>query len=160
MRNGCGKITFVISARSFRTLFSILCVGAAALLAGCAENPTGPSSGAPFSQVDLRIGTGADALSGKSVIVNYTGWLYDPTKTDGKGLQFDSSVGLTPLTFTIGAGQVIEGFDRGVIGMKVGGARRIVIPPSLGYGAVRNNSIPPYSTLVFEIELMEVVETQ
>lgn len=129
-------------------------------LAACAENPSGPSSGAPYSQVDLRLGTGADAVTGKNVVVNYTGWLYDPTKADGKGLQFDSSVGLTPLTFTVGSGQVIEGFDRGVTGMKVGGARRVVIPPSMGYGASRNNSIPPYATLVFEIELVEVVETQ
>jgi FKBP-type peptidyl-prolyl cis-trans isomerase FkpA len=135
-------------------------VAIAAGLAACAETPTGPSSGAPYSQVDLRLGTGAEAVTGKNVIVNYTGWLYDPTKTDGKGLQFDTSVGATPLTFTLGTGQVIQGFDRGVTGMKVGGARRIVMPPSLGYGASRNNSIPPYSTLVFEIELVEVVETQ
>lgn len=129
-------------------------------LAGCTEAPTGPSSGAPYSQVDLRLGTGADAVSGKNVVVNYTGWLYDPTKTDGKGLQFDTSVGVTPLTFTLGSGQVIQGFDRGITGMKVGGARRVVIPPSLGYGASRNNSIPPYATLVFEVELIEIVETQ
>ena len=128
--------------------------------AACAETPTGPSSGAPYSQVDLRLGTGTEAVTGKNVVVNYTGWLYDPSKTDGKGLQFDSSVGATPLPFTVGSGQVIEGFDRGVTGMRVGGARRIVIPPSLGYGAARNNSIPPYSTLVFEVELVEIVETQ
>ena len=135
-----------------------MCVALA--LAACAETPSGPSTGAPYSQVDLRLGTGADAATGKSVIVNYTGWLYDPSKTDGKGLQFDSSVGLTPLTFTVGSGQVIQGFDRGVTGMKAGGARRVIIPPSLGYGASRNSSIPPYATLVFEIELVEVVEPQ
>jgi FKBP-type peptidyl-prolyl cis-trans isomerase FkpA len=129
-------------------------------LAACAESPTGPSSGAPYSQVDLRLGTGADALSGKNVVVNYTGWLYDPSKTDGKGLQFDSSVGQTPLNFTLGTGAVIEGFDRGVTGMKVGGARRVIIPPSLGYGPSRNNSIPPYATLVFEVELVEIIEPQ
>ena len=128
-------------------------------LSACAETPTGPSSGAPYSQLDLRLGTGADAVTGKSVVVDYTGWLYDPSKADGKGQQFDSSVGLTPLTFTVGSGQVIQGFDRGVNGMKVGGARRVVIPPSLGYGGARNNAIPPYATLVFDIELVEVVET-
>lgn len=139
----------------------MLVVSAAAFgLAACAETPTGPSSGAPYSQVDLRLGTGADAVTGKSVIVNYTGWLYDPTKTDGKGLQFDTSVGGDPLTFTVGSGQVIQGFDRGVTGMKAGGARRVVIPPSLAYGGARQNSIPPFSTLVFEIELVEVVATQ
>jgi len=150
----------VIPARPLRLLLWICAVAGAVGLTACAEAPSGPSTGAPYSQLDLRLGTGADALSGKNVVVNYTGWLYDPSKTDGKGLQFDSSVGSTPLTFTVGTGQVIEGFDRGVTGMKVGGARRVVIPPSLGYGASRNNSIPPYATLVFEIELVEVVETQ
>lgn len=139
---------------------ALLCLAGALGLAGCAEGPTGPSSSAPYSQVDLRLGTGADAETGRSVVVNYTGWLYDPTKADGKGLQFDTSVGLTPLTFTLGSGHVIQGFDRGVTGMKVGGARRVVIPSSLGYGAARASSIPPYATLVFEIELVEVVQPQ
>jgi FKBP-type peptidyl-prolyl cis-trans isomerase FkpA len=143
-----------------RVLRSLVCLAAVCSLTACADSPTGPSSGAPYSQVDLRLGTGADAVTGKNVVVNYTGWLYDPTKTDGKGLQFDTSIGATPLTFTIGSGQVIQGFDRGVSGMKVGGARRIVVPPSLGYGASRNGSIPPFSTLVFEVELVEIVEPQ
>ena len=143
-----------------RRLVVVTCAVLALGLAACAESPTGPSSGAPYSQVDLRLGTGADALSGKNVVVNYTGWLYDPSKTDGKGLQFDSSVGQTPLNFTLGTGSVIEGFDRGVTGMKVGGARRVIIPPSLGYGPSRNNSIPPYATLVFEVELVEIIEPQ
>jgi FKBP-type peptidyl-prolyl cis-trans isomerase FkpA len=150
----------VIPVRSLRQLLSILFIAGALGLAGCAEAPTGPSSSAPYSQVDLRLGSGADAVTGRSVVVNYTGWLYDPTKTDGKGLQFDTSVGGTPLTFTLGTGQVIEGFDRGVTGMKVGGARRIVVPSSMAYGPSRNNSIPPFATLVFEIELVEVVEPQ
>lgn len=138
----------------------MVCLAAALTVAACAESPTGPSSGAPYSQVDLRIGTGADAVAGKNVVVNYTGWLYDPTKADGKGLQFDTSVGGTPLTFAVGSGGVIQGFDRGVTGMKVGGARRVIVPPSLGYGGARNGSIPPFATLVFEIELVEIVETQ
>jgi FKBP-type peptidyl-prolyl cis-trans isomerase FkpA len=146
----------VILALPLRRLVVTACAALAVGLAACAEGPTGPSSGAPYRQVDLRLGTGADAVAGKNVVVNYTGWLYDPTKTDGKGLQFDTSVGATPLTFTLGSGQVIAGFDRGVTGMKVGGARRIVIPPSLGDGAARNNAIPPYATLVFEIELVDV----
>ena len=86
--------------------------------------------------------------------VNYTGWLYDPTKPDQKGLVFDTSIGQTPFTFTLGAGQVIKGWDVGVPGMNVGGVRRLVIPPSLGYGASRSGPIPPNSTLVFEIELV------
>ena len=124
--------------------------------AGCSDSATAPSTFAPYSQVDLRLGTGTEAASGTVVSVNYTGFLYDPTQPDGKGLVFDTSLTSTPLSFTLGAGQVIQGFDRGVTGMKVGGARRIVIPPSLGYGASRNNSIPPYATLVFDIDLLDV----
>jgi FKBP-type peptidyl-prolyl cis-trans isomerase len=141
--------------RNFLTLaVCALFVGAAA----CADGPTTPSSSAPFSQLDLRLGTGTDATAGRTVKVHYTGWLYDGGKTDLKGLQFDSSAGLDPLSFVLGAGGVIEGFDRGVTGMKAGGIRRIVIPPSLGYGSSRNNSIPASATLVFEVELLEATD--
>jgi FKBP-type peptidyl-prolyl cis-trans isomerase FkpA len=127
------------------------------LVAGCDTGTTGPSSTAPFSQVDLRVGTGAEAAAGNALTVNYTGWLYDPTKPDLKGLQFDTSANSTaPFTFTLGVQQVIQGWDQGIAGMKVGGIRKLVIPPSLGYGGVRNQSIPPYTTLVFEIELVDV----
>ena len=131
-------------------------MAAALLAAGCSNNPTGPSSSAPFSQVDLLVGTGTAAASGNNITVNYTGWLYDPSKPDKKGLQFDSSVNTTPFVFTLGGGQVIQGWDQGLVGMKVGGIRRLVIPASLAYGAVRNNSIPAYATLVFDIELLDV----
>jgi FKBP-type peptidyl-prolyl cis-trans isomerase FkpA len=124
--------------------------------AACGGTSTGPSSTAPFSQVDLRLGTGAEATTGRTLTVNYTGWLYDPTKADLKGLQFDTSQGKTAFTFTLGARQVIAGWDQGLVGMKVGGIRRLIIPPSLAYGSIRNSSIPPYSTLVFEIELLDV----
>ena len=131
------------------------------LLAGCGATTTGPSSTAPFSQVDLRLGTGTEATVGKVLTVNYTGWLYDPTKTDLKGLQFDTSANsATPFSFTLGGQQVIQGWDQGLVGLKVGGIRKLVIPPSLAYGAVRNNSIPPYTTLVFEIELLDVEDSQ
>lgn len=124
--------------------------------AGCGDTATGPSSLAPFSQVDLRLGTGAEAAPGNLLTVNYTGWLYDPTKADSKGLQFDTSAGTPGFTFTLGIQQVIAGWDQGLAGMKVGGVRKLVIPPSLAYGGVRNNSIPPFTTLIFEVELMEV----
>lgn len=129
-------------------------------VAGCADGPTSPSTSAPFSQVDLRLGTGAGAISGKTVSVHYTGWLYEASSTDLKGLQFDSSAGLNPLVFILGTGSVIEGFDRGTTGMKVGGIRRIVIPPSLGYGSARNSTIPASATLVFEVELVEIIEPE
>ena len=78
--------------------------------------------------------------------------------TEQKGRQFDSSIGQTPFTFTLGAGQVIAGFDRGASGMKVGGQRRVIVPPDLGYGSVgsQGGGIPPNATLVFDIELLEV----
>jgi FKBP-type peptidyl-prolyl cis-trans isomerase FkpA len=110
----------------------------------------------PFSQTDLSIGTGTEATAGKVLTVNYTGWLYDATKPDRKGLQVDSSVGGTPFSFTLGIGQVIPGWDQGLPGMKVGGARRLVIPSSLAYGSVRRGPIPPFATLVFEIDLLDV----
>ena len=124
--------------------------------AGCGPTPTTPSAGAPFSLTELRLGTGADAVSGRSLTAHYTGWLYDATKPDQKGLQFETSVGATPLTFTLGAGQVIPGLEQGMTGMKAGGARRVVIPSSLGYGATRSGPIPPFSTIIFDVDLLEV----
>jgi FKBP-type peptidyl-prolyl cis-trans isomerase FkpA len=140
-----------------RKFVSVLALAVLAGAAACSDSPTAPSSSAPYSQVDLRIGTGAEAVTGTTVSVNYTGWLYDPTKPDGKGLLFDTSIGATPLPVLLGSGQVIQGFDRGVTGMKVGGARRIIVPPSLGYGNTRQSSIPPYATLVFDVDLIDIV---
>ena len=135
--------------------FVIVCLALSAALAGCGSSPTSPTS-APFSQTDLRVGSGADAAAGKVVTVHYTGWLYDGSKNDGKGVQFETSVGGTPFSFTLGFGQVIAGWDQGLPGMKVGGLRRLVIPPSLAYGSVRNGPIPPNATLIFEVELVDV----
>ncbi len=142
----------------FRNVGLLLVLGGA--LAGCTASPASPSNAAPFSQRDLLVGTGDDAVSGKTLSVNYTGWLYNAGQTDQKGAQFDTSrgEGRTPLVFTLGAGQVIPGFDQGLVGMKVGGVRRLVIPPSLAYGPARNGPIPPNATLVFEVELLEIVQ--
>jgi FKBP-type peptidyl-prolyl cis-trans isomerase FkpA len=139
-----------------RTLLFAACTLAAVAITGCGPSPTNPSTGAPFSQTDLRLGTGADAMAGKTLTANYTGWLYDPAKVDQKGLQFETSVGGTALTFTLGSGQVIPGLEQGVTGMKVGGERRIIIPSSLAYGAVRNGPIPAFSTIIFEVDLLDV----
>src|SRR5215510_16243877 len=99
---------------------------------------------------DITPGTGATAVSGKKVTVNYTGWL-----TSGK--QFDSSVGKRPFQFKLGGGQVIQGWDDGVTGMKVGGKRQLRIPPNLGYGSQGfSGVIPPNATLVFDVELLAV----
>lgn len=143
-------------ARSFRGVTAVVaCAAIAAALAACGSSPTEPTS-APFSQTDLRGGSGAEAAAGKVLTVHYTGWLYDGSKPDGKGVQFETSVGTTPFSFTLGFGGVITGWDQGLPGMKVGGLRRLVIPPSLAYGPVRNGPIPANSTLVFEIELLDV----
>lgn len=127
-------------------------------LAGCTDSPASPSGSAPFRQTDLLIGTGDTAASGNELTVNYTGWLYDETKPEGKGQQFDSSLstGRTPLVFTLGRGDVIAGWDQGLVGMRVGGVRRLVIPPALAYGGTRRGMIPPFATLVFDVELIEV----
>lgn len=100
---------------------------------------------------DTKVGTGAEAVTGKSVTVHYTGWLTDGTK-------FDSSKDHgQPFTFQLGAGQVIKGWDQGVVGMKVGGVRKLTIPASLAYGdRGAGGVIPPGATLVFEVELLGV----
>jgi FKBP-type peptidyl-prolyl cis-trans isomerase FkpA len=121
------------------------------------DSPTSPSTGsAPFSQTDIRVGTGTEAAAGRTVTVNYTGWLYDSGLAENKGRQFDTSIGRQPYAFRLGAGTVIRGWDQGLVGMRVGGFRRLVIPPDLGYGASGNGPIPPNATLVFDVELLDV----
>ena len=108
---------------------------------------------------DLVKGVGDEALPGMIVIVHYTGWLYDPGAKDFRGKQFDSSRERgQPFSFPLGAGRVIRGWEQGIPGMKIGGTRRLVIPPELAYGSrnVGNGVIPPNSTLLFEVELLAV----
>ncbi len=111
-----------------------------------------------LTKTDTKVGKGATAVSGKSVTVHYTGWLYDATKTDHKGAKFDSSVDHgKALTFPLGDGQVIPGWDKGLVGMKIGGKRTLIIPPDMAYGADSVGSvIPPNATLVFDVELLKV----
>jgi FKBP-type peptidyl-prolyl cis-trans isomerase len=99
---------------------------------------------------DIVEGDGAEATSGSTVTVNYTGWLTDNVKFDSS---LDSGM---PFPFTLGTGAVIPGWDEGVAGMKVGGIRQLVIPAELGYGETGSGSIPPGATLVFEVELLDV----
>jgi FKBP-type peptidyl-prolyl cis-trans isomerase FkpA len=100
---------------------------------------------------DLALGDGATAQAGQQVSVHYTGWLTDGTK-------FDSSVDRgMPFQFTLGRGMVIRGWDEGVLGMKIGGKRKLTIPPQLGYGAQgAGGVIPPNATLVFDVELLDI----
>ena len=110
-----------------------------------------------FTITDLLVGTGAEAVDGSSVTVEYTGWVYDPTQPDNKGFQFDTSVG-TPLAFVLGAGQVIPGWEQGLVGMRVGGERRLTIPPELAYGEGGNPDVGILSnaTILFDVELVSV----
>jgi FKBP-type peptidyl-prolyl cis-trans isomerase len=128
------------------------------LTASCSDSPTVPSNFAPYAVTDLRVGTGGDAVNGKVLTVQYTGWFFNDSRPDDKGPVFDTSVGGDPFIFTLGVGGVIEGWDRGIAGMRVGGLRRLVLPPSLAYGRFRNNSIPPNATLLFEVELLDVAD--
>ena len=111
-----------------------------------------------FIKIDIKTVTGKEATADKLVSVHYTGWLFDKSAANNKGKKFDSSRDRPGnFTFPLGVGRVIKGWDQGVQGMKVGGQRTLIIPPSMGYG-VRGagNIIPPNSTLIFDVELMEV----
>lgn len=113
----------------------------------------------PLVITDLVLGVGNEALPGMVCIVHYTGWLLDEKAKDHRGRKFDSSHDRgQPFSFPLGGGHVIKGWERGIVGMRVGGLRRLVIPPALGYGDrnMGNGVIPPGSTLLFEVELLAV----
>ena len=115
--------------------------------------PVTTASGLKYD--DTVVGTGAEASAGKSVQVNYTGWLDEGSGKKGK--QFDSSIGRGPFDFPLGAGMVIKGWDEGVAGMKVGGKRTLFIPSNLGYGSRgAPGAIPPNANLIFDVELLKV----
>ena len=111
-----------------------------------------------LKKIEVKQGTGAEAVSGKPVSVHYTGWLFDPSKPDQKGTKFDSSRDRgQPFSFPLGGGRVIKGWDEGVAGMKVGGQRTLIIPPDYGYGARgAGGVIPPNATLIFDVELLDI----
>jgi peptidylprolyl isomerase len=140
----------------------------AALSAGCTATAPAPEPAAAGPQsesnifthasglkiADVTVGTGAFPKAGQTCVMHYTGWLYQNGK---KGAKFDSSVDRgNPFEFRLGKGEVIKGWDEGVSTMKVGGRRTLIIPPDLGYGPMGAGSIPPHSTLIFEVELLAV----
>jgi FKBP-type peptidyl-prolyl cis-trans isomerase FkpA len=108
---------------------------------------------------DTKIGTGAEATTGATVYMHYSGWLYRPLAKNMRGKLFDSSIPRgEPLDFVLGAGRVIKGWDQGIIGMKVGGKRTLIIPAELAYGSrpTPGSGIPPNSALIFDVELVNV----
>jgi len=165
------RSTRVVRARRPVLLIALLVAAASAAIAqtpGSAPEKSPPLSSTTMSKfgakvtelqiVDQKPGAGAEAVSGKAVIVHYTGWLYDAAAPDGHGTKFDSSLDRgTPFGFFLGGGKVIKGWDEGIIGMKVGGKRTLVIPPAKGYGERgAGGVIPPNATLLFDVELLEV----
>lgn len=157
------------SSKRISTLLAVLALlGAAIACGGGSDNSpsgngtssggdTGASNITTLQVTDVKVGAGAEATPGKTVSVHYTGWLYSESAADHHGRQFDSSRGGQPFSFALGAGSVIKGWDQGVAGMKVGGQRTLVIPPSLAYGSAGYpGSIPGNATLVFDVELLNV----
>ncbi len=121
-----------------------------------------PTAAAPATQlqiIDKEVGKGREVQVGRAALVHYTGWVYDGKAPENKGKEFDTSAnrGL-PFGFIVGVGRVIKGWDQGILGMKVGGKRTLIIPPQLAYGekVAAGGLIPANSTLVFDIELIEV----
>jgi len=148
-------------------LLTALLLSSTFVITACSENavpPASPNSTMEKSKVteliktDVKVGEGAEAVAGHEVSVHYTGWLYDDAAPEHKGNKFDSSRDRgRPFEFDLGAGNVIQGWDQGVAGMKVGGQRTLLIPAELGYGKRgAGGVIPPNATLVFDVELLGV----
>lgn len=111
-----------------------------------------------LQKIDTQVGTGREAEAGFNVTVHYTGWLFDPAAEGHKGKKFDSSLDRNqPFNFFLGGGQVIQGWDEGFAGMKIGGKRTLIIPSEMGYGARgAGGAIPPNAALIFDVELLDV----
>ena len=143
-------------------LRSVILVGIALLAVGCNPSapPPAPKSDPPpqFKMTDIVVGTGSAIAAGKTAVVHYTGWLFDAMTPDHKGKKFDSSRDRgEPFRFPVGGGQVIKGWDEGVVGMKIGGQRQLIIPPDKGYGERgAGGVIPPNATLLFDVELLGI----
>jgi FKBP-type peptidyl-prolyl cis-trans isomerase FkpA len=142
-----------------KRILSVALATVALLLAACGGKPHPPGAAgvSELQSVQLKPGTGEAIAAGKTAVVHYTGWLYEAAATDHKGKQFDSSRNGAPFRFPLGTGDVIKGWDQGVLGMKVGESRRLTIPPDLAYGDKgAGGVIPPGATLVFEVDLIAI----
>lgn len=151
----------LLRKNTLKQLISYCILGLSMTLAvsGCKRAETPPAAAADsvaLEKIDTVAGTGKEATNGATVVVHYTGWLYEPNTASKRGAQFDSSSGREPFSFHLGGGQVIPGWDAGVAGMKVGGKRTLIIPASLGYGSSGAGPIPPNANLIFDVELLDV----
>ena len=138
--------------------FGLLTTGCGGASDSGASAPAPVSSGPTALQsTDTVVGVSTTAVAGMTVTVHYTGWLYDASAPNFRGAQFDTSIGKAPFSFKLGAGQVIQGWDLGVAGMKVGGSRTLIIPSSMAYGSAGvRGVIPANAALVFTVELLAV----
>lgn len=144
-----------MNLRSLNAVFYFTAISLVFVMVGCAsEKKTGKTVMTPsgLKYIDLVVGTGPAPKIGARVSVHYTGWLEDGTKFDSSR---DRGV---PFSFVLGRGEVIKGWDEGIASMRVGGKRRLIIPPELGYGQRgAGNIIPPNATLIFEVELLKIM---
>jgi FKBP-type peptidyl-prolyl cis-trans isomerase FkpA len=143
-----------MASSALRKLFAAASV---ILLAACGGKPAQAPLASPVNSLqilDLKPGSGVAIAAGQQAVVQYTGWLYEASADDKRGKKFDSSLDAgQPFRFVVGAGQVIKGWDQGVLGMKAGGRRRLIVPADLAYGDGGVGPIPPGATLVFDVEL-------
>ena len=151
--------------KSVFQLIATLACAVALTACGAAANTEKPVVLDPNTQVkeltitDTVVGTGVAAAAGDTLTVTYTGWLYDASKPGNKGTQFDATAANVGFTFPLGIGRVILGWDRGLVGMQVGGTRTLAIPYDLGYGKAGSApKIPGYAGLLFEIKLVSVTK--
>lgn len=146
------------SSRSVLAFVGLLlaggCGGDGTAPATPAPPPTAPPLDVPFAVTDLEEGAGSPVEDGWLLAIAYTGWLYDPAAPDNRGQEFASASAEAPISFRLGIGQVIPGIDQGVAGMRVGGRRRVVIPPDLGFGVQGTNLVTGNSTLLIELSLV------
>ena len=142
-----------------KSLLAIAVFAFGMLMSGCGGGgDDAPASPTQLQVTDTIVGTGTAAAAGNTLTVNYTGWLYSASAANSRGAQFDTSVGRAPFQFRLGAGQVIAGWDQGLVGMRVGGTRTLIIPSALAYGSAGAGGgvIPPNAALVFTIDLLAV----
>ena len=139
--------------KSRAALFILVGAVAAACGGNSPTQPSEPPLNVPFSTTDLRVGTGTDLTAGRRGNLNYSLWLYSVTAADNKGTFYQSGT----LPATASGTDTVPGFAMGITGMKVGGLRRLIVPPNLAYGSAGQNPIPPNATLVFEVELLSVL---
>jgi len=128
-----------------------------ALGLACRAAHAAPAPGKALHKTDTKMGSGRMAVSGSTVTVHYTGWLYSPKAKAQHGARFDSTRDAgKPATFKIGAGAVIKGWDEGVRGMKAGGTRTLIVPAEMAFGDAGRGPVPPKANLIFDIELIDV----